>query len=267
VEVAKYKDRAGEVIYNLYGHTSPAWAFSPISIQKTNLFLILRYLKGLASNIETYVKDEIQKESLVEAFAAKHVISFALQTEAPQGRSPYVYLENCDGTLTVNIVKGKICCNCFDTGKDLARACSDDGPMTVLARKNIKDKEADLKKHLARIQKVTGVEFTVEVDWPAIATTAATTGYTDRPGDVIYGSYLSGLTSNLEKLCKDDMCKEAVVEAAHKKVISFSLVADSELEGKYAVCKFSDGTLQVHLSKGGFNCNANRTGSDIQSRL
>jgi hypothetical protein len=244
-EASKYKDRAGEIIYNLY-------------------------MKALANNIELYVRDEIQKESLVEVFGAKHLISFFLQTESVEGRSQFVFLENRDGVLTVNVMKAKINCNTAETGnvKDLARVCSGEGPMTVLARKNVKDKEVDMKKHLARIQKVTGVEFTVEVDWQVIATHAAASGlYTDRPGDVIYASYLPGLAGNLERLCKDDMVKEAVVEAAHKKVISFSVVPDSEVEGKNPICKFADGTLQVIFTKASFNVNAQKTGADIQSRL
>jgi len=243
-----YTDRVGEIIYS--------W-----------------YLGGLASNVEQFVKDAIQKESFVEAFGEKKTIAFSIIKGEPEEDSPhryaYVWVSNNGGVLTINIPEGRFCSNVSYTGDNLSKACSGDGPMTVATRKNIKDSEPARKKALTRIQKATGIEFEVEVDWAVLAEVAKVRGYEDRVGEIIYSWYLEGLASNLESLCKDDMCKEAVQEACAKKVITFTLVEPEELEsGAYQQVKFSDdGALVISSSKERFCSNVSYTGSDIMSRL
>ena len=239
-----YADRAGEIAYD--------W-----------------YLKSLSENITSFVKDPIQKESFVETFGERKTISIKIHDEAPEGfAQAYVWTTNEQGVLVINTTKDRICSNTGNTGNDLSKACSGDGPLNVATRKNIKDKEVDRKKHLARIQKATGLEFDIEADWAVLAPAATARGYADRIGEIIYGWYLDGLASNLERLCKDEMCKEAVAEAAHKKVISFSLIPDEQLEGKYVVCKFhEDGTLMVQTSVERMCSNTSNCGNDIESRL
>lgn len=239
-----YSDRAGEIVYD--------W-----------------YLAGLAGSITSYCKDAIQKESLVESFAERHTISFHIHDPAPEGHATdYVWVTNESGVLTINISKDRACSNTSNTGSDLAKACSGDGPLTVTTRKNIKDKETERKKHLTRIQKATGIEFEVEVDWVEFAAAAAAKGNTDRVGEIVYGWYLDGLAGNLEKLCKDEMAKEAVGEVCGKKTIQFRLVPQEELGTNYQTVTFSDdGAMIISTSKDRICSNTSNTGSDIESRL
>jgi hypothetical protein len=241
-----YEDRVGEIIYN--------W-----------------YLDGLASSIETFVKDAIQKESFVETFGEKKTIAITivrgeLDEEHPH-RYAYSWINNKDGHLEINIPEARFCSNTSNTGDNLSKACSGDSPMSVATRKNIKDQEVARKKNLTRIQKATGLEFELEVDWVAFAAAAKERGYEDRVGEVIYNWYLDGLASNLESLCKDEMCKEAVGEACEKKVITFQLISNDEMEGNYQKCTFNDGVLVVQTSVERFCSNTSNTGSDIESRL
>lgn len=241
-----YEDRAGDIIYD--------W-----------------YMGGLADNITSFCKDAIQKESFTEAFGERKNIAFVIHEsmdEEDPHRSDYVWVRNEGGVLQVNIPKERFCSNVSNTGNDLSKACSGDGPMSVATRKNIKDQEPTRKKHLTRIQKATGLDFEVEVDWAVFAVAAKERGYEDRVGEIIYSWYLDGLAGNLESLCKDEMCKEAVAEAAHKKVISFQIVPQEELESAYVRCTFGDdGTLIVSVSTERFVSNTSNTGNDIESRL
>jgi hypothetical protein len=223
---------------------------------------------GLAWNVECFVKDALMKEAFVEAFSSKHTLAFVLVTDVPDAHSSsYTWTQDKSGVLTVNLNKSKICYNSADTGNDLVKCLAGEGALTLLTRKNIKDREVDRKANLARIEKACGISFDLEVDWPALDAAATAAKYPNRIGDFVYKYYLDGIASNLEKLCKDDMCKEAFVEANDKKLIHFSLVPDSEMEGKYTVCKFDGGVFHVHLSKERICYNAADAGQDIMGRL
>jgi len=242
-----YADRAGEVVYD--------W-----------------YLDGLSNSIKSFCADPIQKESFIESFGERKAISFNIITTELDEESPhryaYSWIENKGGVLEINVPIARFCSNTSNTGDNLSKACSGDGPLTVATRKNIKDNEVARKKNLTRIQKATGIEFEIEVDWVPFAALAKERGYEDRIGEVIYSWYLEGLASNLETLCKDEMCKEAVGEACSKKTIAFLIVDEEEMNGSYVKCTFSDdGALNVSVSKSRLCSNTSNTGSDIESRL
>jgi nitrate reductase NapAB chaperone NapD len=228
------------------------------------------YMGGLAGNVVTYCKDPIQKESFVESFGDRKQIVFVIDREKDEKHaSDYSYIVNNNGVLEIHAFHERFMTNTSQCGggAHLAEACSGDGPLTVLARKNISDKLPDRKKHLTRIQKATGIEFDIEVDWAAWSAAVAAKGYKDRVGDIV-NNYLEGLASNLEKLCKDDMCKEAVVEACAKKVIGFAIIPNEQLGSAYQMCTFTeDGVLTISTSLERIPTNTSNTGSDIQSRL
>jgi hypothetical protein len=240
-----YEDRAGEVVYD--------W-----------------YLGGLADHVKRFCEDPIQKESFVETFGERKAITLILEDSVDE-ESPHRYAYSwivANGALEIHIPKERFISNTSNAGDNLSKACSGDSPMSVATRKNIKDNETSRKKNLTRIQKATGVEFEIEIDWVPFAAAAKDRGYEDRIGEVIYNWYLDGLADNLERLCKDEMCKEAVAEACGKKVIAFTLISNDEMEGTYQKCTFSDdGALVVSTSVEKFCSNTSNTGSDIESRL
>ena len=242
-----YEDRAGEIIHD--------W-----------------YLKGLASNVESFCKDPIQKESFVETFKDRHTIAFILeeqQDEESSHRYSYVWTANKGGVLEIHIPKDRFCSNVGNTGDDLTKTCSGDSPLSVATRKNIADNEKTRQKNVTRLTKATGIEFELEIDWVVMAETAKERGYEDRAGEIIYDWYLSALAGNLESLCKDDMSKEAVQESCEKKVIAFSVIETDQLLDSYSYvqCTFDDGTLKISIPREKFCSNVGNTGQDIESRL
>lgn len=223
-------------------------------------------MTALVYQIEKFCKDPIQKESFVEAFGEKKRLTLVAADEV--GSYGYVGTKNDNGTLTIVVPKERFCSNVDHAGQDLSKTCSaGSGVMTVACRKNIQDAEGDRKKNMDRINKATGITFELEIDWPLWAQVAADRDYTDRVGEIMYGWYLDPLAYNLEKLCKDDMTKEAIVEACTKKTITFKVVPDSEMSGIYSKVTFDDGVLTVSLSKERYCANVDSVGTDIESRL
>ena len=240
-----YEDRAGEVFYS--------W-----------------YLEALATSIESFCSDPIQKEAFLETFGEKKTIAFnlvksPLDDEHPH-RYSYSWVANKDGVLELNIPTERLASNVSTAGDNFSKACSGDSAISVATRKNIKDYEREFKKHMTRINKATGIEYELEIDWVPFAAAAKSRGYEDRVGEAIYSWYLEALANSLETLCKDDMSKEAVVESCERKTIAFKLIEQSELEG-YSKCTFDDGVLTVSLSTERFASNVGACGNDIESRL
>ena len=225
--------------------------------------------------IEKFAGDEIQKEAFVETFGPRHLIKFELHDDAVPGRntnSTHQWVANSSGELVIHIYAQHFNSeDSYYTGRELAEACSDGGPLNVAARKNIKDKAAVREKHLARISKATGVDFDVEVDWGDWRAALPTDYARDNVGTTVYGEYLDALASNIEKLCKDDMCKEALVEACGKKMIHFRIVPQAQLGPAVSKCHsvtFSeDGTMIVATSDDNIGKDVHNVGNDMQSHL
>lgn len=238
---------------------------------------IFRYIGGLARMIEKFAGDSIQHEAFVEAFGERHLIKFELHDDAVEGRnsnSTHQWVSNSSGELVIHIYAHHFNSeDSYYTGRNLDEACSDGGPLTVAARKNIKDKSALRDKHLARIQKATGVDYEVEVDWADWTAALKHKGSyaQDNVGTTVYGEYLDALAENIEKLCKDDMCKEALVEATGKKTIHFRIIPQDQLGNINSKChsvKFSeDGTMIVATSDDNICKDTRNCGNDMQSNL
>jgi len=234
-----YKDRAGEIMYS--------W-----------------YLGGLASNIVSFCKDDIQKESFVETFGSAKRITFEFY-EKKSGEYGYSRTRNDNGTLVMGAPKDCFCSNVSEIGNDLSATCSGDAGLNVATRKNIKDSESARKTNLDRINAAVGLQFELEHDWLALSKVAATRGYADRIGEIIYSWYLDALASNLERLCKDEMSKEAVADACGKKTIAFVL-APAGTSG-YGKCTFENGVLTAAIPPENFCGNTSELGNDIESQL
>lgn len=237
-----YKERVGDIVYD--------W-----------------YLKALAANVVTFSKDNIQREAFVETFGTRKLISFRLIEEtAPKSKSQYYSVTNEGGVLSANIVKSRITTNASNFGEDLALACSGDGPLTVLMRKNIADATKQMNEHLATINKASGIEFDVEVDWAQFAVATVDKGYQDRVGDIIYNWYLKGFAKHVETFCKDPIQREAFTESfGSRKQIAFILAADKHADRRstYHFTLNHDGVCEIHIVKDRFTTSADSTGEDL----
>ena len=141
--------------------------------------------------------------------------------------------------------------------------------LPLAARKNIKEKESKRDDNLARIEKATGQKYTFEVDISSIHNALAA-AQKDRVGTHIYDSYLTPLADNIEKLCKDDMSKEAFVDATKTRKIT--LIPDGQKSPSYhPICSLEGGVLTIYVNdnkdRENFPSNCNETGGDLEKLL
>jgi len=136
--------------------------------------------------------------------------------------------------------------------------------MPLTARKDIKDNEAKRDEFLKNINTATGQTYTLEVDMPSLYAVLKD-DHKNRIGDTVYNGVFRSMSINLVKLCKDDMSKEAFVEATPSKKIMIKVAPGS---GYYGKSKIEDGAwvLYVDDNKSGTNfqptCNE-EIGQDI----
>ena len=136
-------------------------------------------------------------------------------------------------------------------------------------RKNLKENEKVRDENIARINASTGTTWDFEPDLENLYK-ALKPKYQEQIGNVIYNSYLGGLATNIENFCKDDMCKEALVEAITGKAVT--MVVNGEVAPSYnPVVKIESGKLVIYVndnsSSENFPCNAGNTGNDLMSLL
>lgn len=235
-----YRDRVGDIVYD--------W-----------------YLKGLANQIEKFCKNAIQKEAFGEAFGSRKTIAFFLTDEdSPRRNNTTTWTKCQDGVLEVRINRAKFTQNAAETGDDLTESTSGEGPLSVAMRRNISDSAEARAAFIAKINAAAGIEFDYEVDWISFAPVAEKKGYGNRLGETA-GWYLKALANHIEKVCSDELGKEAFAETCDKKMIMLKVV-DSVASGD-VTSTFEDGVLVVSVAKDRFGVNADATGSDIMGRL
>jgi len=228
------------------------------------------YLSGLTANIKNFCKDMLLKEALLEG-ADKKVIRFTLVKEDPKAKETYyVRTRLNEGILEITVPDAKFAYNTAETGRDLMNSLKGAGPLSLEQRKNIADHVPKMTELLERLKNATGVEYDCEVDFPSVATLIKGTSYESRLGDIIYESYLGGLITNLENLCKDELAREAWLDKTNaRKLIRIVVDAtEAKNENRYQFTQFeSDGTFVVHIPKSKFAYNTSETGRDVEKQL
>jgi len=218
---------------------------------------ITYYTDAISNRIEGFAKDEMAKEQFLEE-TQKRTIKFIFDKKAKGDF--YVKEAIQDGVLILTI---KYVCNVDDTGRNILKLLGNGpGQIPLIVRMNIRDYEEKRQAHLERIREKTGVpDIEWDFDWNAIVT-AIESSDADRIGET-YEAYCSAVADRFERLCSDEMVKEALVDAMSAKKIKFVFNKNAKIEG-YTTSAFVDGVL-VFTTK--YICNVSDVGSDIESLL
>jgi len=141
-----------------------------------------------------------------------------------------------------------------------------DKKLSLPSRKNLRDNEEKKAGHLGRIEQATGksgVEFAIHND-VAVAEKLASSGYTDRIGEIFYESYLSQLADSLTKLCEDADSKAALggTWTSNKMYFEFDEKAEN-----YQQVTFVNGDLRMACKSTHIWTNLSNLGQDIEKRL
>jgi len=244
--------------------------------------ILYYYLQALSESIERFCQNPLQKEALVEG-ATSRKITFKLLPAAFKDKPGQAYSSNYgrtlleNGNLQMTVPMSYFPANVSEIGSGL-NVCFDDPKslMSLDARKNIAQNQEKLQENLEKINNATGVEFEVEVDfgillenWNKAQKGNLQHGTSSQIGEIIYNYYLGGLADHIVRLCKDDLGKEAFVDAVSKKIINFEVLPELK-KGEssfYSRTKIVDGKLVLQVMGSNFPCNCSDAGSDIEKLL
>jgi len=147
----------------------------------------------------------------------------------------------------------------------------------VACRKNIAGAQGKMTDNLEKLKTATGVgDWEVEVDFETLLENwkkgkggKVELNELNMVGDRIYDHYLGAVTTNIVKLCKSDLGKEAFVEAVGKKIIKIDMIPDLKAGEKnwFSRCKIEDGKLVLEVLGKGFPSNSSGAGMDIEKLL
>lgn len=222
----------------------------------------------LADSIIAFVKDPLQKEAFINAFGSAKKIAFSWDEQAIEGKN-YHWIVNNGGVLEIHVPKARFNVNVYNVGDNFLQATQpqDDGIGTK-SKMSLRDYEADGKKALDRIKAATGQEYQLQLDWLAFDKQCTASGNDGHLGKVVYNWITFAVADAFEKICKDDLAKEAVVEATGKKIIHYRLTSEAEIgDRRFNKSSFEDGVYVLSICRENFVTNLHTVGTDIESLL
>jgi len=231
-----YKDRLGEVIQ---------W-----------------YVQGLGENVERNFKNDDLARSALQAAWTTGVLRIEVGTNK-KGEYKYNSTDLRDGDLIITVFSMS---NTSDTGNDLISKLSDPASgLSLDSSLNIHKHEESKEENVKKIQDAVGLsaDVTLDVDWSVLDTASNAAGYKNRCGEVVYNWILGGLAGNLERICKDDLTKEAVAEVWTTGVIRF----EENKKISYHAVEFVNGDLIIQYKPTSIASNVSDVGSDIEKKL
>jgi len=245
-------------------------------------------LNGLIENFEKIIKGSGYEKANplfvgeFNKYVTSRKIVFMVIPERPADYDSYTEDGYCltrivDGELRIMCTKDNVASNVDSTGKYLVNAlgkcASASGAMSVKLQNNLKANEAKRDAHLARLKKATGMDWTLEVEDMVTANSKVDDGYKDRMGEIVYDSYLDNLANAVEKLCKDDMSKEAFVESTAGGKVTFKMVENGAndnskwSDNRYSQITLGNGGLTLQIEYGCFWSNVGQVGHHLEEML
>jgi len=236
-EVSKtrgYENRTGEIVYQ-------------------------SILGPAATNIANHMKDEMIKAAF-NAQVTNPVIKMVIDPAATGYGEPR--LEG--GQLIVAFKADKFCANVDELFREnLVTLFTVDG-LSLETRLNLRKNEPKLQESLGKLKAATGRDWTLQYDAPLFAKTCETRGYKNRLGDCLLDSTVRGMTGNIVNLCKDDMSKEAFLDAVKNPAIKLVL---SDASSGYGLASIEAGQLVITFRPGSFCANVDECAANLPKIL
>jgi len=231
-------------------------------------------LEAVYGHVDKLAKDPLGKEAFLES-AHKRIIRSRIGDTDKSVHSNHGYNEVrfTDGVCEIIFPPGNFACNVQDCGSNLEKILYLRG-LPLETRKGIRDGEAKAKVHLERLKKATGVEWKLDVNfddlWKECPGDPKWQSYRNRIGALILDGYLEAVSKNVERICKDEMVKEALLEAAPKHVIHWKFGATDKSKfsaHNYSQCVPTDGALVITVPPANFPSNVGECGSTLEKLL
>jgi hypothetical protein len=219
--------------------------------------------EGLVSNIVRVCTNEAYpgKDAFNE-HASSGVIIFNSNKNDKKAPS-YFATKFENGDLVVSF---KYICNTYDIGSNIPELMTveyEEVKMPFLTRKSLAEKEEKKEEYMGIINEATGRTMELHVDWPKMLPFMIKDSRPDYVGSTLYESVLEGLSSNIKKLCEDDMGKEAFNESVTSGKIVLTTWDDKKASG-YVKESFDNGDAVIAFKT---ICNTYEIGAGFEKLL
>jgi len=238
------------------------------------------YLDNLAKNLTDCLKDDMLKEEFLSVASAKK-ISIRLvpewkddKTKQDFGGNGYNGFQFENGILYMQTCASKWWTNVQEIGnakdgvsmlKVLSRCHTPPKTLPLHLRQAVRATDAKRAEFTQKCGAALGIPLTLEFDPLAFYE-----GVSDHPDKDRFPeascTYIKNLSENLEKTCKDDMVKEALVDAIKSKKLKFQFVKGTFPDAKkyggdsYIGLSFENGDLSIVIPSKNFWCNMSNIG-------
>jgi hypothetical protein len=217
------------------------------------------YFGYFATNLAELVKNPMSKESFEKAVTNKTVIMATGDTSSGNTETKIV-----NGQIKITIPGARFAWDCSSAGGNLESQLSS-GKLPLTVAKELKDNNQSADA-LAKLKAATGVDWKFDVNWEDVYGALGDNSYKNQLGQYGWGSsgYLTYAATNIESAVKDDMVKEAILEAASTRTIKY--VIGSTSSGSTET-KFVGGVVVVTTPPERFAWDCSSAGSGLESQL
>jgi len=117
-------------------------------------------------------------------------------------------------------------------------------PLPLVARKSIRDNQEHLDAAVEKIKAALGVEWTFEIDFETLLAKVTEDYPKSSPGECFYKEIATNVAECVERASKNDLVKEALIEAnTNNKVVV--LLNEDKKNSTYWKYQFNNGTLEL----------------------
>lgn len=173
----------------------------------------------------------------------------------------------------MEVFKDGWCSNVSDISSNMLYTFAGTPPMTLAVRKSIFENAPKLEEAQDRLETATGVRFDVEVDFASLLNSHPTMPESQKNdiGSLIYGEYLNQFSYGMQQFCGHPLQKEAVLDLATARKITFAIVPDkkewektkADNKHSYLRSRIVDGVIVIEVLKDSWCSNI----SDIRRHL
>jgi len=226
--------------------------------------IINSYLEAVAYLTKRHFKEDELLRGAIQAAWTTGVLRIEGGTKK-KDQSGYSDVNIKDGDFVVTVFDW---CNVGDTGSDLINKLGDPSSgLPLKAAADIKAQEETKAESLEKIKEIVGLgtDVTFDVDWAFIHPFCVKNSYGDRCGEVVFNWILGGLRDRLERVCREELTKEAIAETWSTGVIRLE-AGPAKMSG-YHQCDFVDGDLVIKFRPDSMATNVGDIGQDIEGKL
>lgn len=236
--------------------------------------IMLAYVQAIKSFVSYRLTHPLRKEAVLELCTAKK-LTFRLFNNQKEYKAACSWGDKfsyCRCRVESGVLFMEASVDNFPSNVDNILDSFDytfmgDPAFPLAARVDIANNVEKHQAALDRLSAASGKAFTAEFDWPAIMKVInKSSSYENRPGEAMTW-YLEPLASNVERLCADDLSKEAFGDKFPDGSAVVRFAFDDKAAGYCATSFEAPNVLVIRVQESRFCSNVDECGRDIEKQL